>query len=234
MPNDVFHFKQFSVWQKGCAMKVSTDACLFGALIAPQNLPSTILDIGTGTGLLSLMLAQRFDSKIVAVEIDPLAAADAIFNFEHSPWKHRLSLITGDIKSLLFSNSFDCIISNPPFFENDLKSPSSSKNMARHTEHLTLENLTVIVSNLLSDDGEFWVLLPPSRMKVLEKLFDGSNLTMEKVIHVYPKEGKAISRQIACFRSRKGGQLAERNVIVHSDKNSYTNYFNELMQDYYL
>ena len=104
MPNDVFHFKQFSVFQKDSAMKVSTDACLFGAIISPQTFPSNILDIGTGTGLLTLMLAQRFNSKVVAVEMDPMAASNAAYNFSQSPWKDRLFLINSDINKINFTN----------------------------------------------------------------------------------------------------------------------------------
>ena len=149
-------------------MKVCTDACLFGAYVADQvktKAANNILDIGTGTGLLSLMLAQRVPALIDAVEIDEAAYQQAKENFEQSPWKERLFAFNTDVTKFETEKKYDCIISNPPFFENDLKSNDSNKNNAKHDTSLSLDKLLQVVKKLLNDDGIFAVLLPYHRVE---------------------------------------------------------------------
>src|SRR6266536_1002775 len=188
MSNSFFRFKQFTVHQDKCAMKVCTDACLFGALIAQQirNPPPdrisragkseirNVLDIGTGTGLLSLMLAQKNPHVIIdAVEIDEAAAQQAKENFEASSWKDRLHVYHTSIQQFNPSTiqpfdqsttppfnqptKYDLILSNPPFFENDLKSDNARRNLVLHISELSLEELLNVVIKHLNDDGSFVV-----------------------------------------------------------------------------
>src|SRR5437868_5022622 len=144
MPNNYFQFKQFIIQQDNCAMKVCTDACLFGAYIANelQSIPvNTILDIGAGTGLLSLMLAQKTTAVIDAVEIDNAAFEQAKENIAASPWKEKINTYHADISTFKTGKRYEHIISNPPFFEDDLRSNDEKKNFAKHDSSLTLENL---------------------------------------------------------------------------------------------
>src|SRR5262245_58656662 len=145
MPNSYFQFKQFVIHQEHCAMKVTTDGCLFGAWVAASKAGNAaagkhVLDIGTGTGLLSLMYAQKHPhAQIDAIEIDEAAAQQAADNFAASPWQKRLQLIHSDIKDYRPSHPYDTIISNPPFYENQLSSGNAKKNMAHHSSSIGLE-----------------------------------------------------------------------------------------------
>lgn len=133
MANSYFQFKEFTVRQERASMKVCTDACLFGAYAANQLIfinPAECLDIGTGTGLLSLMLAQKIPANIDAVEIEYASYSQAKGNFEHSPWREQLNVFHTDINQFQSEKKYNCIISNPPFFEKDLKSEDEKKNAA--------------------------------------------------------------------------------------------------------
>ena len=176
MGNSFFKFKQFTVHQDKCAMKVCTDACLFGAwivqYISTKKLATDrVLDIGAGTGLLSLILAQKTEAaQMDAIEIDSLAAQQAVQNFALSPWDNRLNAIEGDVKNISTANKYGLIISNPPFFENDLISPIKSRNVALHDASLTLSELLFVVKKNLQEDGKFAVLLPFHRSAYFEQL----------------------------------------------------------------
>ena len=171
MANDYFQFKQFLIKQDKCAMKVCTDACLLGAFAA-NRLPLTVhrlLDIGTGTGLLSLMLAQRnLNAVIDAVEIDEAAAEQAKENFNNSPWKERLNVHNEPIQKFAKSinKKYDVIICNPPFFENDLKSNDNQRNLALHSAALSLEELISIVGFLLEKNWKLFLFASISPHKI--------------------------------------------------------------------
>jgi len=185
MANKYFQFKQFTIHQDNCAMKVCTDACLFGALVQPPdplNGELAVLDIGTGTGLLSLMYAQRNTVAIIdAIEINPAAALQAQQNFDASNWKDRLNIINADAKAFSNQKKYDLIISNPPFFEDDLRSRNESKNAAKHDASLTLQELLTIVSERLTINGSFAVLLPHHRVNYFE------NEALLHGLHAYRK-----------------------------------------------
>lgn len=159
-----FRFKQFEIYQDLCGMKISSVATVLGALAEASN-NGRILDIGTGTGLLTLMLAQKYpDAVLVAVEKDPDAALQARGNFERSPWKGRISLIQEDILALIpanqsLKNTFDTIICNPPFFSKQYPSPDEKRNLARHTQFLTPQNLALAGKFFLHNRGSFWILV---------------------------------------------------------------------------
>ena len=165
MPNPYFRFKQFTVFHDRSAMKVTTDACLFGAWCAEevQNSRlkiSSLLDIGTGTGLLSLMVAQKSKVKIEAVEIDGEASLQAAENVEGSPWKEKIVVTCGDILLFQPATGYDAIISNPPFYEKELASQKQEKNLAHHSSHLSLSQLLASIQRLLTSEGIFFLLLP--------------------------------------------------------------------------
>ncbi len=161
---DIFRFKQFAVDQTGCAMKINTDGVLLGALVE-ANQAKTILDIGTGTGVIALMLAQRFtEAQIDAVEIDPMAAQTAGKNFINSPYAERLNIYPVGFEQFFEQNpdkKYDLIVSNPPFFINSLKSPEAKRKLAKHTDEDFFKKL-IKISTHLNPDGVCWLIIPPT------------------------------------------------------------------------
>lgn len=236
MPNNYFSFKQFTVQQEHSAMKVCTDACLFGAYVADQvktKSSANILDIGTGTGLLSLMLAQKVPGMIDGVEIDKAACQQTKENFELSPWKERLAVFNSDILKFDAVKKYDCIISNPPFFENDLKSVDSNKNNAKHDTGLTLEQLLTIANKHLDDDGMFAVLLPYHRVEECISLAEKNSFFLNKKILVRQTEKYNYFRGMLFF-SRQQGLITEEEISIKTDNDKYSMRFAELLKDYYL
>lgn len=218
-------------------MKVCTDACLFGAFTA-NRLPFTahrILDIGTGTGLLSLMLAQKLnDVMFDAVEIDEAAAQQAKENFETSPWKERLHVCNDSIQSFASTTNkkYDIIISNPPFYESNLKSSDAKRNLALHSAALKLDELAVIAERLLNDDGSIFILLPYHRAEDLQQLITGRFFIKEKVfikqtpMHNYFRTMFWLTKQFASEH--------QSEIIIMNEDSKYTNECADLLKDYYL
>ena len=237
MANDYFQFKQFLVKQDKCAMKVCTDACLFGAFAA-NHLPLTahrLLDIGTGTGLLSLMYAQKkFHVIIDAVEIDKAAAEQAKENFKISPWKERLNVYNISIQQ--FANSirtkYDVIFCNPPFFENDLKSENQKRNLALHSDALSLEELISIVDSLLEKDGSFFCLIPFHRTKYFEELIVKNKLCVKEKIFIKQTLKHNYFRSMF-WVDRVSKTFAQSKIIIMDEKNEYNKGFRELLGEYY-
>jgi len=164
MGNPYFMFKQFTVWQQHCAMKVTTDGAVFGAVLAAQPVVQAaraLLDVGTGTGLLALMVAQQNpNGTIDAVEIEAAAAQQAADNFTASPWANRLRVMAGDVMDLPLEKQYDVVISNPPFFEDSLRGPQAARNAALHNSRFSLGWFSGILERTLLPEGHFYVLLP--------------------------------------------------------------------------
>src|SRR5215469_6840752 len=170
MPNGYFQFKQFTVYQDRCAMKVCTDACILGAWFAHKAPPwSTVLDIGSGTGLLMLMLAQKHKGEIRGIELDLAAFRQLQHNIGQSPWKQMLQVFPGDVRSFSFRSKFDFIITNPPFYEGDLPAAGTAANLARHSKELTLSELLSVIDSNLSPKGAFGILRPCHRTTWFEE-----------------------------------------------------------------
>ena len=218
-------------------MKVCTDACLFGAWIG-EEVRSTkyevrnILDIGAGTGLLSLMLAQQTAAQIDAIEMDETAAERAGDNFEASPWKERLQVITGDAKLVHLGKKYELIISNPPFFENDLKSEDTKRNLALHSEQLSLQELLLVIQSHLSPNGKFAVLLPYHRKDVFIRLAGNEGFFLEESISVKQTPKHTFFRAMLLFSAVEVA-LAEKEIIIREGE-AYSNDFISLLKDYYL
>lgn len=216
-------------------MKVTTDGCLFGAVVADflkEESINTILDIGAGTGLLSLMLAQQTNAIIDAVEIDAGAALQAKQNFEESIWKDRLSLNHTSIQHFQSNKQYDCIISNPPFFEGDLKSSNQQKNLALHSTQLNFQELIQKAIQLLSPNGYFAVLLPFARSAQFEQMMDSLHLHQKIFLKQTPKHN--YFRSILIYAAEKCNQNAVREIIIKDDNNQYSNNFKQLLSPYYL
>jgi tRNA1Val (adenine37-N6)-methyltransferase len=235
MPNHYFQFKQFTIQQEHCAMKVCTDACLFGALAAnTELLAHHCLDIGTGTGLLPLMYIQKNNAVIIdAVEIDKAAAQQAKENFEASPWKEKLHIFNEDILTFGPGKRYDLIISNPPFYEGDLRSANENKNKAKHDASLGLQQLLEVIDLHLSDEGQFGVLLPFHRVHYFEELATTFNFQLFRKIQIRQSPIHDYFRGVLFF-SRKATELSSTDITIKGLDGQYSNEFTDLLKDYYL
>lgn len=234
MPNNSFTFKHFTIHQNRCAMKVCTDACIFGASTDVENVKN-ILDIGTGTGLLALMLAQRSEANIDAVEIEENAYNQAVNNVSESKFSDKITVFHQDIKSYSSPQGYDLIVSNPPFYQKSLQSPDSQANKALHAVELTLEALIDSVLRLLRPDGKFIVLLPPFEVEKLIRLAQKKELYLSKKILIRHDESKPIFRIIATFQNLQIHDYPEKTLEIHEkDSKTYSEDFRALLKDYYL
>lgn len=233
MANPYFQFKQFTIYHDQCGMKVTTDACLFGALMGKKN-TTFVLDIGTGTGLLALMLAQRFPDMIIdALEIDQHAFQQALGNVQASPWKDRISISHQAVQSFRPEKQYDLIISNPPFFPDHLKSSDTQKNKALHTDTLPFTDLLKAIKRLLKPTGIFQVMLPPTQYQDFKKMAEHLDLRPFHEIRVFNKPNKPLFRVVAemAFQS---GSVSCLELFIADEQNRYTQSFKDLLQDYYL
>ena len=242
MANTYFQFKKFIVHQEHTSMKVCTDACLFGAwAIQDPTLAnaSSILDIGTGTGLLSLICAQKNTiAKITAVEIETGAANEAGSNFDLSEWKDRLEIINCSIQDFAdkHNGKFECIISNPPFFESDLNSPDDNKNLASHSAALPWTEFATAVANLLDTNGNFYVIIPSIRAYTMQKHMEANGLQLVEETTVFNKEKQLPFRSFLKFTNsaEKITAIKRDKLFIKQADNSYTEEFKNLLKDYYL
>jgi tRNA1Val (adenine37-N6)-methyltransferase len=248
MPNDWFQFKQFKIEQDLCAMKVSTDACIQGAWASrwlQLNQPTTdqkILDIGTGTGLLSLMLVQlNSENSIDAIELNSDAFLQAQQNFSSSPWANKLIAHHCSLNDYLVklgsdreNKLYDFIICNPPFFHNHLQAQQKARNDARHSISLTKEGLAHAVSLLLHEQGFFCVMYPQTEWNDWLQVSKNYGLYNLLTIEIKPKASIASNRIIGLF-SKKDNQHSEtETLVIYEEDKSYTEQFKALLQPYYL
>ena len=241
MSNSFFRFKQFIIHQDKCAMKVTTDACLFGAWVA-DNVSSlelkavNALDIGCGTGLLSLMLAQKCDVDIDAVEIDEETSLQAIENDEACSFKNAINIINADIRDYNLKKKYDVIISNPPFYENELKSDSSKKNTAHHSANLTLDEVLLAIKKGLSKEGVFFLLLPFKRESEIRTLVRESGMKINKISLVRQSVNHDYFRIMVMGRksNKEPAEIVFDEISICDERQQYTEEFVELLEDYYL
>lgn len=236
MSNTYFQFKQFRIEQKLAGMKVTTDGCLFGGIVASniqKSEPSTILDIGTGTGLLGLMLAQAtIKSQIHGVEINPDAAEETKRNYSSSPWNNRLVSMPIDVRDHNPKTSYNLIICNPPFFDQSVKGQNSNKNQAIHSDHLSMVDLAKIIEGHLSEDGMFWVMYPEIEMKRFIEIMESNGFSRSKEIQIRDMVGSQILRTI-CEFNRSESEPEQKEIIIKNE-GDYTKDFKQLLREYYL
>ncbi|OKL39395.1 tRNA1(Val) (adenine(37)-N6)-methyltransferase [Pontibacter flavimaris] len=236
MPNSYFQFKQFRVEQDRCAMKVCTDSCVFGAYVEVGE-AQRILDIGTGTGLLSLMVAQRSGASIDAVEINPEAQQQAQENFAASPWSERLHLHQQSLQEFARQErpKYDLILSNPPFFLSSLKSPDAARNTAKHTGELLFEDILFFAQQHLTEQGRLYLLLPPAEALYFAGLAKASDLYLQEALQVFTYHGGKCIRHIQTYTfAPETAPVLKDFFIREEDKVTYTSEFRQLLQPYYL
>jgi tRNA1Val (adenine37-N6)-methyltransferase len=220
-------------------MKVSTDACLFGAWVAAElikdagNSKKSLLDIGTGTGLLSLMVAQKNNVRVDAIEIDAATAAQAAENVAASSWQNYISIINEDVLLLTSDKKYDIILSNPPFYENDLPSADQLKNTAHHSTQLTLNNLFTVISRKLTNEGTCFILLPFKRLQEATELFKKKGLYISNQIIVKQSVNHLPFRVLLRAGYNHVPTLIEE-IAIWNETQQYTPAFTELLKDYYL
>lgn len=247
MANSFFKFKEFTIHQDQCGMKVTTDACLFGALIAEHiqstNSPARILDIGTGTGLLSLMLAQVSSSMIDALEIDQQAYLQAKGNFKKSPWANRLSLYhtsfqdfspTEHLNTACAPHTYDLIVCNPPFFSQHLTGKSEIKNKAVHDKGELLKALPEGINSMLSINGICFVLLPDYEMSVFASEMKLAGLHTQREVVIHHKTGKPVFRRVLAFGNKEKASIETEQLFIHQGSAPYSERFTALLKPYYL
>ena len=239
MPNPYFQFKQFTIHHDRCAMNVTTDSCFFGAWVAReiQNEKlkmKNVLDIGAGTGLLSLMIAQKNELNINAVEIDHDASHQAKENIEASPWKNQVHIFNEDILSFQPGKKYDCIVSNPPFYENELASEQSKKNIAHHSEQLTISQVLKIIKEHLEADGIFFLMLPFKRKEEVERLLRKNGLYVMSSVILSQSVKHSPFRMIIKGVTKETVQGHSTSVSIWDEHQQYTRQFVDLLKDYYL
>ena len=233
MPNPFFAFKQFTIHHDRCAMKVGTDGVLLGAWVNLSN-SHRILDIGTGTGLIALMMAQRCnDSNITAIDIDTEAVSQANENIQASPWKDRVIAIQQDIRSFHPNKSFDTIVSNPPYFINSLKSSDTQRNTARHTDTLSAEDLIRKTADLLTEDGYFSIILPTEQIEELIQISERVGLYPSRRTHVITRPGLMPKRTLMEFCKRET-PFPTNQLVIELDRHVYSEEYIALTRDFYL
>lgn len=236
MPNTFFAFKKFTVHQSRCAMKVGTDGVLLGAWV---NLKETgrILDVGTGTGLIAIMLAQRSDALIDAVEIDREAYFQAMENIAACPWRQRINVIHTSFQQ--FANHapdpYDLVVSNPPFFRNALKSPFHLRSLARHDTELNFESLLFHSVRILTPKGRLAVIIPAAEIADFTEQAYLQGLFISRILSIKPLPDKDISRCLVEFSRDRNVKHEESTLTVrNNDHITYTDEYKTLTGDFYL
>lgn len=230
----IFKFKQFEVDQYGCAMKINTDGVLLGAMaeaISPEN----ILDIGTGTGVIALMLAQRFpDARIDAVEIDEIAAETARANFAKSLFADRMTAFAMGFEVFFDQQrniQYDLIVSNPPFFLNSLESPGAKKNLARHTDDAFYNRLIYSASQHLSQMGTCQLILPLQTAKLVKRLLPAAELYLQKQINIRSFANDEPHREILIF-GKQPTNFTQNELVIYNEPNVYSVDYQNLLKDF--
>ena len=236
--NTWFQFKQFTIHQENTAMKVCTDACLFGAWVSNkielnEINADNILDIGCGTGLLSLMLAQKTQAQIDAVEIDKNAFIQAKENINLTEWKEQINIHHGSIIDFKSPKKYGLIICNPPFYENQLKSVNAARNKAMHATTLSYEDLIFVLKNNLSQGGSAAVLLPYYAVNKFEETLSNHQLFIYEKCNVAHSPKHPFFRKMVIFSGVKKDSL-EYSISIKNNNNFYSEEFIQLLKDYYL
>ena len=232
-----FQFKQFAVNQDQCAMKIGTDGVLLGAWAPIDSRPNSILDIGTGTGIIALMLAQRSDAQqIDALEIDENAYEQAVDNFESSPWGDRLFCFHAGLDEFVEEpeDEYDLIVSNPPFYVEDFRSDNAQRDLARFQEAMPFEDLVEAAALLLSENGVFAVIIPFKEEENFLALAKEYELFPIKITRVKGTHETQIVRSLLAFRRYELSVLSADELVIEINRHEYTDDYIALTKEFYL
>lgn len=234
MSSNNFRFKKFTVCHDRCAMKVGTDGVLLGAWAETDNV-LTALDIGTGTGLIAIMLAQRSKATIDGIEIEELAFQQALENVDHCPWKERIQVRHVSFQTYCKNENkkYDLIVSNPPYFSNSLKAPDSQRSVARHNDILPFKDLVQGITLLLADEGKFCLILPFESETFFLEIAKTYGLSCSKITRVISKPGKSPYRSL--IELMKKTQVTQTSLLaVAENDGSYSREYKKLTAEFYL
>lgn len=235
MSNKYFEFKKFTIHQDRCAMKVGTDGTLLGAWASAPAQSRYILDIGTGTGLIALMMAQRYpEAQIVGIDIDDAAVAQATENVATSPFTERISILKQDVTTYKPEMQFDAIVSNPPYFVDSLTCPDEQRSIARHTVTLTFEALIKSAYRLLKTEGTFSVVIPTEMRSKLEVSARLEGFFISKVCCIKTTPKKTSKRQLIEFTKAPVKELVISEGILETSPNTRSDWYQELINDFYI
>ena len=235
IPIGIFQFKQFHVSHHKSTLKVGTDAVLLGTWASHPH-PQKILDIGTGNGVIALLMAQRFQqANIRAVDIDVDSVEEATSNFIESPWSSRLRAIHQDVQNFakLATERFDMIVSNPPFFENDLHAQNEKLNKAKHSNTLNYKSLFHAADQLLKENGIFALICPYDKKDKVIEIASFNRLFCKRQLCIYPKKTKQANRIIIEF-CHSESVCENIELVIYTEDNTYTSQYKKLGQDYYI
>tara|TARA_B110000977_G_scaffold137738_1_gene174962 strand:+ start:1091 stop:1798 length:708 start_codon:yes stop_codon:yes gene_type:complete len=229
-----FNFKQFTIHQDKTAMKVGTDSILLGSWLTINSNCTSVLDIGTGTGLLALMIAQKSTRvKITGLEIDEEASKQAIQNIKLSKWQDRINIVNTDANLWNSSNKYDLIVSNPPYFSESLNAKELSRTNARHQVGFKIQNLLDLWIKFGSDTSEMACVLPVDQAKLLIDLVLKSSCYLKLQTHIRSNNQGAIIRYLLLF-SKEKAPTQESELCIYSRDNKYSKTFIDLTKDFYL
>jgi tRNA1Val (adenine37-N6)-methyltransferase len=233
--NNYFKFKQFTIHQEKTAMKVGTDGVLIGAWTNVESCKK-ILDVGTGTGLIALMLAQRSEAKITAIEIEKNAVEEAILNVSASQWEKRIEVQHISLQKFVQAcpDTFDLIVSNPPFFKKSFKAPNEQRTLARHNDSLSFSDLISCSAKILSSNGKLALILPIEAACEIENLAEKNDLFLVRKSKIKARPAKEANRVLMEF-GKNEAVMEENCFTVYTERlNEYSESFIELIKDFYL
>lgn len=230
--NSYFQFKQFVVNQEDCAMKVGTDGVLLGAWFDFKE-NGSVLDIGTGTGLIALMAAQRGADSVVAVEIDEKAARQAAENVASSKWKDIVTVVHSDIACFSDDKRFDAVVCNPPFFRDSLRSPDSVRSQARHNDTLSYEKLAEMANCLLSDSALFSLVLPYDMADTFISVAAKNGLYLCKRTNVVTRKGN-LPKRVLLSLCKQVKVCVTDELVMFDELNNETSEYISIVRDFYL
>lgn len=231
-----FKFKQFEVAHDRCAMKIGTDGVLLGAWTPLDNNPQNVLDIGAGSGIIALQLAQRsMAQEIDAVEIDDAAYEQCTENFENSPWADRLFCYHASIQEFAseMDEAYDLIVSNPPFYSEDFKTENSSRDLARFNEAMPFQHLAVSASHLLSDDGVFALIIPYKEEESFISIAAQYELLPFRICNIRGNTETSFKRSLIAFSFQKK-EIELTELTIENSRHDYTDAYVDLVKDFYL
>jgi tRNA1Val (adenine37-N6)-methyltransferase len=231
----IFQFKQFAVEQAGCAMKINTDGVLLGAL-AQADTPQSILDIGTGTGVIALMLAQRFkQAHIEAIDIDLASANAADANFKASPYAGRLLAHPHSFEKYFEcypQKQFDLVVSNPPFYINSLESPGKRTNLAKHSNEGFFESLILSIARHLTIKGSAWLILPVNTSEMVKNIAAQKGLYLQEIISIHSFKSDEAHREIIAL-GRQQNNTAQTSFIIYDAPKVYSEQYQNTLKDFF-